>query len=441
MTENFLERIGEEFEIFFSNLDGQDFIKIACLVFLILNLILAIILLKVSSQPFVSLKIGCNTKYEKNVPGMLVGIIVLIFSFVFLFVLMFGQYFINEFRGFFLFGIGGMFFFVLIMLIVAVMKNKDPETFSNFMPVNPTGICKERKQMGVKVQNKCYVKNVLQEEEADKCKVELKKCEEKSEKAKVMQEQKECKCNDKVDKFDSTGDKSKPIAEMGICEYKDDEGNRKFGYSHPAFGKKCVSGVKMAEMLKKNPNYGRIHNVQIRGMTYNPYQSTQCYGTPKNDLLYYDLKCKNKFGENYGVKAIEGFNCPDNDYRGMCEKDYQMGEKLETNSTKCVPLGTDMNMICNKKHLREKKSKFIRTGYKTIEFSGCPKGYQRALCDGNYYDGQQLFKNTTECFSQSFNPSRMCKNSFGPLAFSSRIISDNCTPGNIRAVCQNVSKN
>lgn len=443
MTDNFLERIGYSFEMFFNNLDGQDFIKIGCLVFLILNLTLAIILLKVSSQPFVSLKIGCNTKYEKNIPGMLIGIIVLIFSFIFLFILMFGSYLADEFRGFYIFGIGGMFIFVLIMLIVAVMKNKDPEKFSNFMPVNPTGICKEKEQMGVKVNDKCIVKHVLQEEEVNKCKVELKKCEEKSEKAKVMQEQKECKCDDKVDKFDSTGDKAKstPIAEMGICEYKDDEGNKKFGYSHPAFGKKCVSGPKMAEMLKKNPNYGKIHNVMIRGFTYNPYQSTQCYGTPKSDLLYYDLKCKDKFGEKYGVKSIEGFNCPENDSRGMCEKDYQMGEKLEPESTKCVPLGTDMNMVCNKKNLREKKSKFMKMGYKSIEFSGCPNGYQRAICDGNYYDGQELHKNTTECFSQSFNPSRMCKSKFGALSFSSKILSDNCAPGNIRAVCENVSKN
>jgi len=168
----------------------------------------------------------------------------------------------------------------------------------------------------------------------------------------------------------------------------------------------------------------------------NPFQSTQCFGYPREDLLMYDLKCKEQFGDSYGVKTVEGFGCPENDSRGVCELNYQMGEELEADSTKCVPLGTDMNMVCQMRNLREKNSGYMDVGYKRIEFKGCPQGTQRAICDGNYYDGRELVKKSTVCFPQSEDIDRKCKERYGLLSFGRKVISDNCKVGNIRAVCE-----
>lgn len=64
--------------------------------------------------------------------------------------------------------------------------------------------------------------------------------------------------------------------------------------------------------------------------------------------------CKENFGNDYGVRKIDGENCPQNDYRAYCENGYQAGVKLGSESTKCVPVGSDMNVVCQNKNQREK---------------------------------------------------------------------------------------
>lgn len=224
--------------------------------------------------------------------------------------------------------------------------------------------------------------------------------------------------------------------EIGICEYEEN-GKLKFGYSHPYFGKKCVDSGRIEEMLKEHPEYGKLHKVNFKGFEINPFQSTQCFGFPKENLMDYDLKCKEKFGNQYGLKKIDSTGCPENDFRGLCEINYQMGEQLEEGSTKCVPVGMDMNTVCQRKNLLEKKTKFLNMGYKTIKFGGCPQGTQRAICDGNYYNGKELFENSTECFPDYIDPDRKCKEKFGNESSSINIISDNCVPGFIRSICRN----
>lgn len=446
MLSNFFKNIGNVFQTIVENLNEQKIITLGTFGFLILIITMSILLLKVSSQPFISVERGCDTKYEKNIPGILMGSTILIFSFFMLILFICFREITIQFSTIFASIVCIMFLICFIMLIIGFATRNDVS--ENFAVSTATGICEENGELGHLINGICYTKNTTL---ANKYKQELKNCEAKKEK--ISSEE----CSRDGEKFvsaNSGGDNNiksgnkkimkkdisvpEGIAEtasIGICEYIDDNGERKFGYSHPAFGTKCVSNNRMGNMLKSNPKYGKITNIKVGDFSYNPYQSTQCYAYPKEDLLQYDLKCKAKFGDNFGVKAVEGFGCPPNDNRGLCEVDYQMGAKLDKNSTRCVPLGTDMNDTCNNKHMREKTNKYQKMGYKKIEFSGCPKGYQRAICDGNYYNGKQLFKNTTEPFSQSMNPNRECKEKFGKLSFAQRIITDNCNPGYIRAVC------
>jgi len=424
---------------FLTSVGTEGYIKLGSIAFCVLNIVLAILILRVSSQNFVKIKENCDTKYKKNVPGMMFGIIILVGSFIILCLFFFGDVNLNEFRRVFIMIISAIFFMIIIFVLVSALRKDDVEEgFSSL----PTGICELDNEMGIFVNGQCRTKrsrknkNKNRADDEEDCETELKKCKDNNKKATTQLEKKDCDCDES---FVSRGDKDGNfVANVGLCEYKDSNNVAKFGYSHPAFGKKCVSGRMMADLLKNKPKYGEKMRVGNNvGFIFNPYQSTQCYGFPRSDLVNYDIKCKNRFGEDYGVKSVENFGCPQNDFRGICEVDYQMGVRLDENSTKCVPIGTDMNTICNLKHQREKKSKYEKTGYKTIQFSGCPQGYQRAICDGNYYDGKELFTDTTECFNQSISPDRMCKIKYGPLSFAARVISENCVPGNIRAICTN----
>jgi len=226
---------------------------------------------------------------------------------------------------------------------------------------------------------------------------------------------------------------------MGICSYTDnvDNGKTKFGFRHPKWGKACISKDLMLAEIKKDPT--QVLTAGIPGISYNsnPFQSTQCLKYPKTDYFNYDIECKKKFGLNYGVRVIEHNSCAQNDYQASCEIGYQMGEEIPNNSTKCVPIGKDMNVQCQLKHVDnpDKFGKYLKIGYKKINFTGCPKGSQRAICDGNYYDGKELFEKTTEPFPQTENPNRKCQAKYGLLSFSKNIISDNCAVGYVRAHC------
>ena len=79
---------------------------------------------------------------------------------------------------------------------------------------------------------------------------------------------------------------------------------------------------------------------------------------------------------------------------------------------------------------------------------GTPKGDGQCLLSPSFYgefdymmaDKKELFEDATECFEQSFNANRKCKDKYGELSFAKSIISDNCNPGYIRAICANNSK-
>lgn len=470
MNKNFLEKIGIIFGNLIIIMMKVGPMRIGASIFLILIIILSIMLLQTSSQPFVPIEKGCDTKYRKNYPGIYLGSIVMVLSFTMLAFLLFGEPLVNEFRPYFIFGFGTLFFILAIMVLVGFLTKSAPENFANNEVA--TGVCEKNGEFGILVNGVCKSRsdriNSLKKVADEQCKKKVEECQKEKEQVTANQvaqrggvtrtgeikrikvgnqEETEEKCICDKEDFVSRGDRDGNrvprvggAAAIGICQYKDDEGKLKFGYSHPYFGKKCVSKDKMNKMLKDHPEYRRNESVRMQKFNFNPYQSTQCFGMGTDKLLEFDLKCKEKFGNEYGVKSIEGFGCAPNDNRGMCETGYQMGRRLEANSTKCVPVGTDMNMVCQRRHLREKNSNFVKMGYKSIEFGGCPNGFQRAICDGNFYDGKQLFNDATECFPQAMDPHRMCKSKFGELAFAERIISENCKPGNIRAVCKNITR-
>lgn len=394
-----------------------------CLILSVFALSLALIIVSNKKVQEVRQSDGSITR-EKNYPGFYCGTIVLIISFAFFIVVMVGDRFYEYFSDFYFFIIGGMFLFVFVMLIVGLTK-REVENFT------PSGICYKDGKMGYNDNGECIIKNEkVLSEDLEECKKAREKCEEDKKEDFNNEDQNKRRGN----MLERKGLKNMGAPAYGICEYEEN-GVAKFGYRHPYFGRRCVSKERMEKMVKNNPEESRMKQVRGISYNYNPYQATKCFGFPKDDLLKYDLKCKEKFGNDFGLKTVETFDCAENDNRALCEKDYQMGIQLPANSTKCVPIGTEMNTVCQRKNLKEQQSKYIRMGYKEIKFSGCPEGTQRAICDGNYYDGKELFKDATEPFPQTQNPDRKCKAKCGLLSFSEGIITDNCAVGYIRAKC------
>lgn len=433
------------------------------LIVAVFNIILSIIVIILSTVR--KRKHDGSTHLERNLPGIYSGIIIMIFSVCFLVLLLIGKISIEDYNDIAFWGIGGMFFVCGVVLILGFVNINQVEMFSvgNLPTIAPkktqtevgigfpNGICEKDGIYGTLMSNGVCVipqerlenckenavaayKDKVKEQEARE---NAKKCESKN-----MNKLKDAKEDFKeVSRGDIDGNKVKSNVvnkELGICQFKNKFGNKEFGYMHPYFGKKCMTAEQLTTLLNKYPDQKKIHNVK-GNIYYHPYQSTKCLGYPKNDLVSYDLMCKENFGNDYGVRKIDGENCPQNDYRAYCENGYQAGVKLEAESTKCVPVGSDMNVVCQNKNLRENTSKYMSLGYKDIRYDACPDGYQRGVCDGNYYDGKQLFENTTSCFPETNNPDRMCKKEFGILSYSEKIIADNCKIGNIRAKCANTN--
>jgi hypothetical protein len=436
------------------------------LVIAIFNIILSIIIIILSSIR--RKKKDGSTYLDRNHAGIYSGIIIMIFSVGFLLLLLIGKISIEYYSQIAFWGIGGMFFICGIVLLIGFININQVEMFSDgSLPTTnpdiavakgenegtgiPNGICEKDGIYGTLMSNGVCV---IPQERLENCKenaVDAYKDQVKSQiarenvkkcKAKHIEKLKDAKEDFKeISRGDIDGNKIKSNVvnkELGICEFKNKFGNREFGYMHPYFGRKCMTAQQLTTLLNKYPKQKTIHNVK-GNIYYHPYQSTKCLGYPKNDIVSYDLMCKENFGNNYGVRKIDGENCPQNDFRAYCENGYQAGVKLGSESTKCVPVGSDMNVICQNKNQREKKSNYMTLGYKDIKYDGCPEGYQRGICDGNYYDGIQLFENTTSCFPETNNPDRMCKKEFGILSYSEKIIADNCKIGNIRAKCTNTN--
>ena len=370
---------------------------------------------------------------NENSTGTNVGYIIMSFLIVFpISLYLVGAYFPEYFNVVYIFVFGTFILFIAIILIIGLSNNLQENL------INAQGICQKDGKMGNVINGECDITNVVNCDAAVQQSIKA-TCPPSSSGGSGGSGGSGVKSasKDSVVKGASQEPFSQPIGSplMGICSYIEN-GITKFGFRHPNWGSACISKEKMLAEIKKNPKQVLTG---IPGVSYssNPYQSTPCLKYPKADYFNYDIECKKKFGMDYGVKLIENQGCSQNDYQAVCEKGYQMGEIIPNNSTKCVPIGKDMNIQCQLKHVDnpDKFGKYMRVGYNKINFTGCPKGSQRAICDGNYYDGKELFKKTTEPFPQTENPNRKCQAKYGLLSFSKNIISDNCAVGYVRAQC------
>ena len=445
------------------------------LIVAVFNIILSIIIIILSTVR--KRKSDGSTYLDRNLPGIYSGIIIMIFSVCILLLLLIGKVSVEDYSDIAFWGIGGMFFVCGVVLVIGFININQVEMFSvGSLPLStqpasnrvaqtgsatagiPTGTCERDGIFGTQMSNGVCV---IPAERLENCKENAVAQYKDQVNAQIARENaRNCRSNRRtqppnrrtqqpnrtnegfnLSRGDIDGNRVKSNVvnkELGICQFKNRFGNNEFGYMHPYFGKKCMTAQQLTTLLNRYPKQKTIHNVK-GSIYYRPYQSTKCLGYPKDDLISYDLMCKENFGNNFGVRKIDGANCPQNDFRAYCENGYQAGVKLGSASTKCVPVGSDMNVVCQNKNLRENTSNYMTLGYKNIQYSGCPDGYQRGICDGNYYDGKQLFKNTTSCFPETNNPDRMCKKEFGVLSFSEKIIADNCKIGNIRAKCANTN--
>ncbi len=359
--------------------------------------------------------------------GTYVGTILMTFILIFPITLyLVGKYFVEYFNNIFIFVFGTFVLFIAIILIVGLSSDTITEKF-----VNSQGICEKDGKMGYVIGGVCDITNTVNCEAAVEKSIK-ETCPEQSKSGtrSTTRATKATRATLSTETF-APVDQGPPV--MGICSYENN-GKTIFGFRHPDYGKTCLSKEKMMAALKTNPKQ------VLSGISYssNPFQATSCFKYPKTDYISYDIECKKKFGVNYGLKLIENQGCTQqNDFRAICETGYQAGAVIPPNSTKCVPIGKDMNVVCQANHVDNpsKFGKYLRVGYKTIDFTGCPKGSQRAICDGNYYDGKELFGMTTDPFPQTENPNRKCQAKFGLLSFAKRIISENCAVGYVRAEC------
>jgi hypothetical protein len=365
-----------------------------------------------------------------NQIGTYVGYILMTFIIIFpIGLYLVGKYFVEYFNNVFIIVFGSFILFIAIILIVGLSTNKESKITEKL--TNAQGTCLKDGRMGYIINGVCDISNTVNCQAAVEQSIK-ETCPESSSKKTATKS---------TEKFDPVDQGSLVI---GICSYENN-GKTIFGFRHPYWGSKCITKQQMKEAINDAMNEASKtkSNKNASGISYssNPFQSTACLKYPKSDYISYDIECKKKFGLNYGLKKVVEHNgCAQNDFRAICDIDYQVGVEIPKNSTKCVPIGKDMNVVCQAHHVDNpgKFGKYLRVGYKTIDFTGCPKGSQRAICDGNYYDGKELFKKTTAPFSQTYNPNRICQNKelgFGLLSFAKKIISENCAVGYIRAQC------
>ena len=380
------------------------------------KILIVLIIATFISTIFLIVQSGKN----ENKTGSNVGYILMSFILVFPIALyLVGKYFVEYFNIVFIFVFGTFILFIAIILIIGLSSNLT----ENFTLAQ--GICSNNgKNFGYVINGECDIKNTVN------CDAAVEKgikeaCPQSSGAATAVKS-----VTQSVTPQESFVAPVELV--MGICSYVEN-GQTKFGFRHPDRGAACITREKMLEAIKSNPKQ------VLPGISYssNPYQSTICLKYPKTDYISYDIECKKKFGLNYGLKLVENQGCAQNDFRAVCEAGWQAGAPIPENSTKCVPLGKDMNVVCQANHVDNpnKFGKYLRVGYKTIDFTGCPKGSQRAICDGNYYDGKELFERTTDPFPQTENANRKCQAKYGLLSFAKQVISENCAVGYVRAEC------
>jgi len=361
---------------------------------------------------------------NNNQIGTSVGYILMSFILVFPITLyLVGKYFVEYFNNVFIFIFGSFILFIAIILIVGLSTASTSTSTTNETFVNAQGTCYKDGKMGYVINDVCDITNTVNCQAAVEQSIKD-TCPESSPQRTATKT------------TTSTATKFAPVDQgspsMGICSYENN-GKTIFGYRHPDYGARCITKEQMKTAIKTNPKQ------VLSGISFssNPFQATTCFKYPKSDYISYDFECKKKFGLNYGLKLVENQGCAQNDFRAVCETGYQAGVQIPPNSTKCVPIGKDMNVVCQVNHVDNPKKfgKYLRVGYKTIDFTGCPKGSQRAICDGNYYDGKELFERTTAPFPQTDNPNRKCQAEFGLLSFAKRINTENCAVGYVRSEC------
>ncbi len=380
----------------------------------------------------IALIIGCfistifliaESDKNNNKIGTIIGYIFMIFLLIFPIQLyLVGKYFVEYYNIIFVFVFGILILFIAAILIIGLSTNVK----ENFALAQ--GICSKDGKMGYVINGECDISNTKNCDIAVQQSIE-KSCPDSSSSPSSPKSY-SSKSVSKKESFEQI-DGSRSV--IGLCSYPYN-GKIKFGFRHPERGSACITKEQMLKEIKTT----KQKPIQVNpGISYNPFQSTQCLKYPKTDYISFDIECKKKFGIDYGLKLIEGLNCPQNDYRAVCEKGWQAGAEIPANSTKCVPIGKDMNAQCQLNHVNNKNNfgKYLKVGYKIIDFTGCPKGSQRAICDGNYYDGKELFEKTTTPFPQTENPNRKCQQEFGLLSFAKQVISENCAVGYVRAEC------
>ena len=366
-----------------------------------------------------------------NKIGTYVGTILMSFILIFPIALyLVGKYFVEYFNGVFIFVFGTFVLFIAIILIVGLATNTSSEDKIENL-TNAQGICEKDGKMGYVIGGVCDITNTVNCEAAVEKSIK-ETCPDQSKSETKSSGRSSTRSTSSTSSTENFAEFDPGTTVMGICSYENN-GKSIFGFRHPDYGARCISKEQMKSALKTNPKQ------VLSGISYssNPYQSTICFKYPKTDYISYDIECKKKFGVNYGLKLVENNGCAQNNFRAVCETGWQAGADIPYNSTKCVPIGKDMNVVCQAHHVDNpgKFGKYLRVGYKTIDFTGCPKGSQRAICDGNYYDGKELFGMTTDPFPQTENPNRKCQANFGLLSFAKRIISENCAVGYVRAEC------
>jgi len=361
---------------------------------------------------------------NNNINGTNIGYTIIVFLLILpVSLYLVGEYFFEYYNIVFIFVFGTLIFLVGIILLIGLTNNNE-----NF--TNSQGICFQNGKQGYIINGVCDITNQRNCEAAVTQSIR-ETCPQSAGTGTRNAGTRSAGTSAGTLSQESFAQVDATTLGIGLCSYIEN-GKTIFGYRHPERGSACISKDKMLMAIKDAKSI-------LPGISYsaNPFQSTECQKYPKTDYISFDIECKKKFGINYGLKLIENQGCAQNDYRAVCEAGWQGGVELPEESTKCVPVGKDMNTICQTRHVENpgKLGKYLRVGYKTIEFSGCPRGSQRAICDGNYFDGKELFEKTTAPFPQTENPNRKCQAQFGLLSFSKRIISENCAVGYVRAEC------
>jgi len=235
--------------------------------------------------------------------------------------------------------------------------------------------------------------------------------------------------------------------------------NNMTGIIYPPLGERCVSH-EMVEKCKKRRNAAmkkaatirsrrKISEMRSQGERVSGRAEvkrkpaivcsdnrTTCHDP--SDIGFFEDECSNisTNGGNWGLRKFEQCNCPSNEKVGVCAQGYHYGEFIDKDSSSCAFEYSDMNRVCNDEMRLKNNKKSINYGYKNILKSGCPPNKQRAICSGNYYSGEQIIRNATDCYDFGTNFTQKCKDLIGNNATVEKNTSFNCFPGTTRALCK-----